>query len=649
MSNIVIFGAPHSGKTTLLGYLSTAMLRHPQLNEEILQRLKLIKKLGMKDYFHIEDPYNPVNVHKDIILPSFVSLDRDELRKFVEDDESSIGGSKRLHHKQLTLCMSERKEMWNGQNENENISCTFIDLPGFRQRISDKYRGFFEGDIGLAVLDICEVLKLDDALKHSSSDTENQKLIYKQERKLFEPVRIWCDYRSPEHLLIVLSKVDQVFVYSEDQTDVDQPVEQIKVAVECIRDYAKRFSRYTDIPIVPISIRITQEENKKARARMKVFFKREEENIYADPKVKNFPGSGTLITCLRKLLEPFVKGEVRAFSMASVDRLMRTDVNNTKKTVLQIRAVHGALSSTDIVSWGPVLDKRTKEICYTKCKIASLKADGAVEPCSLLLEGNVGGVIFKWVSDSEERPSNRYRLSSVQSDSDIKILPSTIIFKGAYVQGDIVTLEINKKEYLTINGDLDKLYTYILRSLMPYDEMTLFWYGKKILVKVVEIKFSADKLCLSVILSNSRHNVPHFVLPSDESGEILYQDNVLLAIPDTNYLLKGHSGEPVYTYICACLNGIKDSKKFNYVYVKGNSDLGLSEKLKGYLPIEDSYEDSGLEHLTIPIRSDQKNYSINATLSCISRSLKNGFNRIFYREMGGVEMTLVKNNESMSY
>lgn len=111
MSNIVIFGAPHSGKTTLLGYLSTAMLRHPQLNDEILERLKLIRGLGMKDVFHIENPYDPVNINKDIILPSFVSLDRDELRKFKDKKDHTIGGSKRIHRKQLTLCISERKEI----------------------------------------------------------------------------------------------------------------------------------------------------------------------------------------------------------------------------------------------------------------------------------------------------------------------------------------------------------------------------------------------------------------------------------------------------------------------------------------------------------------------------------------------------------
>lgn len=296
MSNIVIFGAPHSGKTTLLGYLSTAMFRHPQFNEEVLQRLKLIKKMGMEDDFHIGDPYNPIHIRKDIILPSFVSLDRDELRKFTDIKESSIGGSKRLHHKQLTLCMSERKEMWNRQNENENISCTFIDLPGFRQRISDKYKGF-EGDVGLAVLDIAEVLKLENALKN---DSENLELITKQERKLFEPVRIWCDYRSPTHLIIVLSKIDCELICDGNKKDISHQLNSVQRAIDCIQDYTKRFAGKNIIPIVPISIRIMQKENNKRKPRMKVFFYREEENIYAEPEGKNIPGSGTLIYCLKK-------------------------------------------------------------------------------------------------------------------------------------------------------------------------------------------------------------------------------------------------------------------------------------------------------------------------------------------------------------
>lgn len=644
MSNIVIFGAPHSGKTTLLGYLSTAMLRHPQLNEEILQRLKLINKLGLKDYFHIGDPYNPVHIRKDIILPSFVSLDRDELRKFADEKENSIGTSKRLHHKQLSFCMSERKEMWNGQNENENISCTFIDLPGFRQRISDKYAGFFEGDIGLAMLDIAEVLKLDDALKHSSSDIDNLEFIFKQKRKLFEPIRIWCDYRSPEHLVIVLSKIDQKIVFDGNERDINCQIESIKRAIECIRDYTKKFGGEIAIPIVPISIRITQMENYKKKARMKVFFRREEENIYAEPEGKSLPGDGTLIACLRRLLKPYVKGDERIFSMASVDRPMRTLVNNKNKTALQIRAIHGTLHNTDNILLGPVLNKRDNEVCYAKCAIASIKADGEKEPCTLLLEGNVGGVIFKSIVDIDGRASNRYILDSVHSNSSIRILRSTIMFAGETVKGDIIGLEIYKKEYLTISGELDTLYTNILKVLMPNDEMILFWYGKKILVKVIEIRSLEDKICLSIILSNSQHKAPHFVLPCDQCGNVLHHDNVLLAIPETNYSVKAHSEEPIYTYISACVNEIKKSEEYDAICIKGGKVLNLPDVLKGSLHLE-LENDIEWDLVRIPIRSDQKKYSINATLASIGKNLKNNYNRVFYKRMGGIEMYLVKNNE----
>jgi len=550
------------------------MLRHPQLNEEILQKLKLIKKLGMDDDFHIGDPYNPKHIRKDIILPSFVSLDRDELRKFTGEKENTLGSSKRLHHKQLTLCMSERKEMWNGQNENENTSCTFIDLPGFRQRISDKYKGFFEGDIGLAVLDIAEVLKLEDALNSSKKSNSHSELIDKQERKLFEPVRIWCDYRSPAHLVIVLSKIDQVIIHNDNENGVQSQIESIQKAVSCIQCYTKKFGGKYVIPIVPISIRITQEKNKKKKPRMKVFFRREEENIYAEPDGKNLPGNGPLITCLKKLLKPYVKGQDRIFSMASVDRQMRTTVNYSSKTALQIRAIHGTLFDTNNVFLGPILDKRDNEICYAKCIIESLKADGAKQSCNMLLEGNVGGVIFKSIKNMDGHTSKRYFLSSKQSESDIRILRSTILFTGEVIKGDVIVLEIYKKEYLTINGEIDALYTNILQSLMPYDEMVLFWYGKKILVKVIEIHTLVEKLCLSVILSNSQYNlVPHFVLPCNSNGEVRHRDNVLLAIPDTNYLVKTHSGEPIYTYISACVNGIKNVNEYDILEIKSSLDL----------------------------------------------------------------------------
>lgn len=231
MSNIVIFGATQSGKTTLLGYLATAMLRHPQLNDEILQKFKLIRNLTINDEFGIGNPYNPVNVKTDVILPSFVSLDKDELRKF-SDGHSSEGTTKRIHRKQLSICVSERSNDKNVQNENANVPCTFIDIPGFRQRISDKYRGFYEGDIGIAVLKLSELLELWELLQSNSSPTLEEKL----ERRLFEPIRIWCSYRSASRLMIVVSQIDRSW---DDTLPIEaaknQQIKDIEKAIECIQ------------------------------------------------------------------------------------------------------------------------------------------------------------------------------------------------------------------------------------------------------------------------------------------------------------------------------------------------------------------------------------------------------------------------------
>ena len=155
----------------------------------------------------------------------------------------------------------------------------------------------------MAMLDIAEVLKLDDALKHSSSDIDNLEFIFKQKRKLFEPIRIWCDYRSPEHLVIVLSKIDQKIVFDGNERDINCQIESIKRAIECIRDYTKKFGGEIAIPIVPISIRITQMENYKKKARMKVFFRREEENIYAEPE-----GKWNTYCMFEEIIEAICKG-----------------------------------------------------------------------------------------------------------------------------------------------------------------------------------------------------------------------------------------------------------------------------------------------------------------------------------------------------
>lgn len=366
------------------------MLRHPQFNEEIYKKLKLIKNLTIKDEFSIGDPHKPFKVNKDIILPSFVSLDKNELKKFTGG--SSIGTTKRLHRKQLTLCMTGRTV--ENQNENENVSCTFVDLPGFRQKLSDKYRGFFEGDIGIAVLKLSELLEF-HSLLNSDLSTEELNQIDKYENRLFEPIRVWCDYRSPSRLVIVISQIDQSLNKTSDDLEraYELQINDINKAILCIKDNIKRFNKGVDIPITPISIRLTSEPSKK-NTRMQIFFHREGENIYEEPKNKLLPGSGTFISCLKSIMPNYEDQKDSSFSMASVNKIMRAIVNGSPNTALNVRALHGIIHMSDKIIFGPIIDKRFDELIYAQCVISSIKADGEDEPSDSLLEGNVGGIIF---------------------------------------------------------------------------------------------------------------------------------------------------------------------------------------------------------------------------------------------------------------
>lgn len=640
MSNIVIFGATQSGKTTLLGYLATAMLRHPQLNDEILQKLKLIKQLTSKDEFHIGNPYNPVNVTKGIILPSFVSLDRDELRKFTEG-QTTEGTTKRLHRKQLSICVSERNDIDAIQNENANVPCTFIDIPGFRQRLSDKYRGFYEGDVGIAVLKLQELLELWSILENGSSNDTKQRE-EELERRLFEPIRIWCDYRSPARLVIVISQIDRSFDRSRGgDAAAEQQKKDIQKAIDCIHLYTSQFSKQVHIPISPISINLTSEPNIKEHHRMAIFFHREEENIYSDGG-KEIPGDGTLIKCLNKVMPPYESAPNRAFSMASVYKPMRATVNNSTKTALNVRALHGSIHKDDHVFLGPVVDKRTNEIVYAECDISSLKADGTLTPSEVLFEGNVGGIIFKTIKNTNS--STEYHIDSVPKKSDISILKSTILFAGKISEGDIIELEIYKDDYLTVNGHLDEIYSKVLPALMPFDQLVLFWFGKKVSVNVVEIFFHKDKMQLSVIVSRVEHTSTRcFALPCDNSNTLKHHDNVLLAIPQSFY--SPSLKQNIYTYVTANIVKLKNSTDFNAIRIKANPDMELDVLFKDNLFFERSVAEEEADSFCIPIKSLHKHISIYSVLTRVGRCLRSHFGRVVYRDYGGVTITLMEDGE----
>lgn len=639
MNNIVVFGATQTGKTTLLGYLATSMLRHPQFNEEVLKNLKLIKKLTTKDDFSIGNPCNPINLNKDIILPSFISLDKDELKKFKNDDENPEGSTKRFHHNQINICISDGEQVYNSNCESENILCTFIDSPGFRQRLTDKYQGFFEGDIGIAILklsEITEFCRLKNSVLYEDEDKAKEVAL-----RLFEPIRIWCDYRSPEKLLIVISQIDRGFDNSIDENiAIEKQIYEIKNAIDCIRKYINSFSRGVHIPISPISIKITSEENIKPKPHMSIFFKRKEENIYSKPKNKELPGDGTFISCLRKILELNGINQHRPFSMASVYKPMKASVNGSNKTSLNIHAIHGTIHKDDTILMGPVLEKGHNIPIITECRISSIKADGAKNTSENLLEGNAGGLIFN--SIKEYHAKSKYEFNYISQKSDIAMLNSTILFSGNYKDGDIVELEIFRNDYNINDNNTDNFYNKIILSILPFSELILIWYGKKIVVNVVEKYYYDDRIRLSVILSkNSYNKTRYFLLPCDENENLKYNDSVLLGVPRNYYSsMKPETIQGLYVYLSCNIISIKNSENLNYVSIESDNAEDLFNTLKnGQLGISKKFFDEMI--INIPIKKVGKNIDIYSVFAKINKTIRHVFDKNSYKDyFGNMSITL---------
>lgn len=637
MANVVIFGPTQSGKTTLLGYLATGMLREPQFNEDVFGKLKLIKSLSIDDEFNVGNPSSPDNVNKDVILPSFISLDRDELRKF--RDSSTEGTTKRLHRKQLTICVSEPDELKALRNENENISCTFVDLPGFRQRLSDKYLSFLEGDIGVAMITLKEVIMLNSLLNKSHLTSEETKNLEKYRLRLFEPIRIWCDYRSSSKLIIVVSQIDRG--YADSNEEKERQRNDIQNAIDCIRLNISDFSSDETIPISPISIRLKSEPNTKANPRMKVFFHRIEENIY---QRNELPGDGAFISCLRKIM-PIHKSNInRDFTMATVYRIMKAQVNHVSKTAFNILALHGTLHDTDTIFLGPVIEKKTDHIVYAKCTVSSVKADGIAKPTKALLEGNVGGVIFSSIQDFYQ--SYQYFVNFVPNHSEIKLLKSSILFSGSHIDGDLIELEICKSDFTSINGHIDEIYSELLHSLMPYDQIFLFWYRKKVSVNIVEIRFESERIQLTVITSYSERNtVRHFTLPCHEDSSLLHNDNVLLAIP--GFKSRKESSQ-IYTYVSAYVKKLKNSNEYDLLEMEAVPDLNLEIVLRQSFNVKTNVQDEHHKCL-ISIKDNQKDISLYSVLTRVGRNIKKYVNRDVYRQLGGLRLRLIRKSDMIHF
>ena len=220
MNNIVIFGPTQSGKSTLIGYLASRRYSNEDFNREVKKKIKLIKALNVGEF------------RKDMVLPSFVSIDRDELMRL--PNQNAIGTTKKVHRQRISIESAI----------SNNISFIFIDTPGTRLTLYEKYKGIFEGDVGVCVLSCIDVDKWIAEL----DDDQNDKLW----RRLFEPIQFWSIYKDPQKLIVVLSKVDCLKQNSQSIKS------SLKDMLENLNKELKSISTNI-LPPLPIGIEIEQE------------------------------------------------------------------------------------------------------------------------------------------------------------------------------------------------------------------------------------------------------------------------------------------------------------------------------------------------------------------------------------------------------
>ena len=169
---------------------------------------------------------------------------------------------------------------------------------------------------------------------------------------------------------------------------------------------------------------------------------------------------------------------------------------------------------------------------------------------------------------------------------------------------------------------------------MPFDQIFFFWYGKKIAVNIAEIAFLDDKMKLSVIVSKNEQNLlQQFVLPCDDTGEIIHQDNVLLAIPRVFYSsMPKDLIQDKYTYVSTSISKIKNSSDFDLIKIKAKSNIDWATFFNNSVHYERS--DASSTSVTVPINVQGKNIDIYSLLTKIGRSIKYYYSRQDYRQEG---------------
>lgn len=465
MKNIVVFGPTQSGKSTLIGYLASRCYSPEDFNREVKKKIKLIKALNVGEF------------RKDMILPSFVSIDRDELMRF--RNENAIGTTKRVHRERISI----------RSTVSINNGFIFIDTPGTRLTLYEKYKGIFEGDVGVCVLSFIDVNKWITEL----DDDEKEKLW----RKLFEPIQFWSIYKDPKKLIVVLSKVD-CLNHNLSLNDIlrilNTELENISTSI---------------LPPLPIGIMIEQENDTYVASDI---------NIYSVNENYKKDVSDPFIELLSRIIDEHaisLAGD-KQFKLACVENIR--SVKYLGEKAIRVKVLEGCIKIGDKVCVSPVKMKEDGSLFTVQGTVKSLKHEKGDET-STIQEGNIGGIVLSNVS-----PLNSSKYSSIEM-SKLEIARSTIVFSGNFIEGNALCLEFDEEK---LSNDIQ----LSINNLQPYDKIRIVWFGKMMELFLLHKSWEAGKYIFKLCINNHNigESVKQFVLPLGEN-ESLLETSVLMILP----------------------------------------------------------------------------------------------------------------------
>lgn len=484
--NVVIFGATQSGKSTLAGYIASFAQSDVEFNHIVLRNKRYIEDMeigGFKD---------------EMAYISFVSMDRDELRRNVHKD--TIGTTKRIHRKRI---ISKGSECEQAQK------LILIDTPGVRGCAEGRYTGIFEGDVGICLLSAADLMEYAECVRSGWEGVgKKKKILY--DKKLFDAIRFWCIYKGCDSLVIAISKVDTL---EYDPSGIQQLCDLVSGV---LKEY-----EIPMIPIVPIAVCLKGTPGNYVRYGHNIFLS-DKDNKTGALMSQAFKKARAVEDTNRGSTEKSMDPKK---ILASVNRLCK--IKNGPGYALRVKILSGTISRDSKLIIGPVRTKADEKVLLTG-SIKSLKEEGDVKMIEQLTAGTIGGIAFFDVrADEEARSLSSFTNTKRQDITNFRMLKTTILTDDVVKTGDMVELNVADEE-------LNESARLAIKNILPKDTIQFLWFGKKLLGDVISLHKEHGYWYLSLYNVNQNYrkaNGPFMIPMTNENSMLDIECPVILQLP----------------------------------------------------------------------------------------------------------------------